>query len=271
MRIGTVWLRVACIAITCGMATLIAVSYGEPDDGRHPYVGLVVFYDQVGNPMWRCTGSLISKKVLVTAAHCTETPAKTAQVWFDEKVDTQSGGYSYSGGIPGVPYPHPGWTGALTLPNTHDIGVVVLNQEANSSKYAVLPTEGQLDGLATRRGLKDVSFTVVGYGLQGMKPQYLGERERRMGTARLVNLGSALTDGYNIQLSNNPGHWSGGTCFGDSGGPTLLANTDILVAVTSFGLNANCKGVGFAYRVDIADSLDFVSGYLSPSSTKHGQ
>jgi hypothetical protein len=55
---------------------------------------------------------------------------------------------------------------------------------------------------------------------------------------------------------------SGGTCFGDSGGPQFLADTNIVAAVTSFGLNGNCAGVGGGYRVDQADDLDWLTTFL---------
>ncbi len=51
---------------------------------------------------------------------------------------------------------------------------------------------------------------------------------------------------------------TGGTCFGDSGGPNFLNDTNIVVAVTSFGLNGNCKGTGWGYRVDQSDDLDWL-------------
>jgi secreted trypsin-like serine protease len=47
------------------------------------------------------------------------------------------------------------------------------------------------------------------------------------------------------------GDGRGGTCSGDSGGPVFYpASSNTIVAVTSFGLNSNCRGVDFAYRVD---------------------
>ena len=43
----------------------------------------------------------------------------------------------------------------------------------------------------------------------------------------------------------------GGTCFGDSGGPTLLYGPDTIVAVTSFGMSRNvCGSTEFDLRVD---------------------
>ncbi|MBI4874125.1 MAG: trypsin-like serine protease [Acidobacteria bacterium] len=240
-------------------AALLAVQFGVPDGNAHPYVGLVVFYDTGGTPLWRCTGTLMTPTVFLTAAHCTEGPAVRAQVWFDSKVASPP--YPNSGGIMGTPHPHPGWNGSLTIPNTHDVGVVILDKKVRSKVYGQLPTLGALDGLATQRGLQEVSFTVVGYGLQGVKPEYLSARERYRGVTRIVNLGSALTDGYNIQFSNNPGNWSGGTCFGDSGGPNFMGDTNIVAAVTSFGLNQNCAGTGFGFRTDITETRSFLASY----------
>jgi hypothetical protein len=67
-----------------------------------------------------------------------------------------------------------------------------------------------------------------------------------------------FTSGYNVQLAGNPGGGRGGTCFGDSGGPNLIAGTDVIVAVTSFGLNSNCAGQGFGYRTDQRAVIDFI-------------
>jgi len=54
---------------------------------------------------------------------------------------------------------------------------------------------------------------------------------------------------------------SGGTCFGDSGGPDLLAGTSTVLAVNSYVTNANCSGVGYSARVDIPVVLAWIRSY----------
>ncbi len=61
-------------------------------------------------------------------------------------------------------------------------------------------------------------------------------------------------------LSNNTA--TGGTCFGDSGGPTFdNTSSNLIVAVTSFGKNPNCAGTGGAYRLDEPDDQAFLAGF----------
>ena len=55
---------------------------------------------------------------------------------------------------------------------------------------------------------------------------------------------------------------TGGTCFGDSGGPTLLADTATVVAVNSYVTNGNCAGVTYSSRVDIPEVLDWIYSFL---------
>jgi secreted trypsin-like serine protease len=254
MMTGLIALFVAALV---GMPAA-AVTYGEPDGNAHPYVGLVVFYDSSGAPTHRCSGTLLSSTVFLTAGHCTDGTA-SAQIWFDEHVTTASG-YPYSGGVTGSTYTHPSFNFS-GLPATYDVGVVVLNKPVKMKAYGALPSLGVLDRLATKRGTQSVSFTVVGYGLQEVKPTYMAERSRLRGTVQLVNLSSALTDGYNLQATNAPGT-GGGTCFGDSGGPVFIENTKTIAGVNSFVLNSNCKGAGFAFRMDLATSQDFVGQFL---------
>ena len=63
------------------------ITNGQPDDGEHPYVSLVVF-DVEGNPSHRCSASLLTPTVVLTAGHCTE-GTSAARIWFDEDVQDQ--------------------------------------------------------------------------------------------------------------------------------------------------------------------------------------
>ncbi len=45
----------------------IAITDGYLDNNNHPYVGLMVAQDKPGTPLWRCSGTLISPKIFVTA------------------------------------------------------------------------------------------------------------------------------------------------------------------------------------------------------------
>jgi hypothetical protein len=65
-----------------------------------------------------------------------------------------------------------------------------------------------------------------------------------------------------MRLSLNAGGGKGGTCFGDSGGPDLLADTDTVLAVNSYVTNVNCSGVGYSSRVDIPEILEWIYKFL---------
>ena len=241
-------------------ATLLAVKYGVPDEGEHPYVGLVVFYDSNNTPQWRCTGTLISPTVLLTAGHCTELNGP-ARVYFEENV-TAATGYPTSGGYTGTAYTYPLY--GTGFPNTGDVGIVVLDRRVREiSSFPTLAEVGFLDELAIERGTKSVMFEVVGYGLQSVKPSLSQFRNRLKAWVQLVNLSSSLTDGYNIQTTNAQGKGTGGggTCFGDSGGAIFTEDGQI-VAVNSFVLNENCSGASFGYRVDTADVQAWINSFL---------
>ena len=83
-----------------------AITNGEPDRGRHPYVGLAVF-DGPNGPTHRCSASLLSPTVVLTAGHCTD-GAVAARVWFAEDVQNNNE-YPFGGATSheGVPYTYP--------------------------------------------------------------------------------------------------------------------------------------------------------------------
>jgi hypothetical protein len=145
------------------------------------------------------------------------------------------------------------------FPNTSDVGLAILDEPIDLPEYGQLAADGFLDGLATKRGRQNVTFTVSGYGVSLSNPNFVESyRSRLMATSQLVNLTSANTAGFNLQLSANPGKGRGGTCFGDSGGPVFYGDSNVIVGVNSFVLNQGCRGVDFAYRTDRQEVIDWI-------------
>jgi hypothetical protein len=235
-----------------------AITDGELDGEGHPFVGLMVAQNADGNPLWRCSGALLSPTIYLTAGHCTEPPAARAEIWFD--TDVQSGipdnGYPFTGDVGGDAFTHPDYD-----PNAfflYDLGVVVLDEPMMMDEYGELPGLDILDKYKTRRGQNKLWFTAVGYGLQRINPVFVeAERVRMVAYPKLIQMNApGFTGDYSLLLSNN--HSTGGTCFGDSGGPNFIKDSLVIGGVTSFGLNGNCAGTGGVYRVDRADDLDWL-------------
>jgi len=261
-----------------------AITGNYQKDFAHPYVGLVVLYDANGEFAGRCSGSLISPRVVLTAGHCVA-GVSSARVYFEQDagvhLDPATGvdpitGYPETGGVHASQLYNYGFNDFVGLPDTHDIGLVILDQPIAQTKYAStvtrfaqLATAGSLDKLAKQRGQQDVTFTVSGYGLSYKLPhdRFVSFRERLMATEQLLGLNTALTDGFNVKTSSNPGDGRGGTCNGDSGGPLLYSSTDIITAVDSFGINDICRGVDYQYRTDRTPVINFILSHVPAGET----
>ena len=263
MRTKTLISLLTGLALFVGVVAQVeAVKNGDLDGNGHPYVGLMVAQDASGKPLWRCSGTLLSPWLFLTAGHCTES-AVHVEIWFAADVESgiPANGYPYKGDVGGTPYTHPQYD-----PNAfyrYDLGVVVLNNEVTTiTNYGVLPEPDVLDKLARQRGKQDVTFTAVGYGMQASFPDAAywkdrADRIRMVAYPRLIQINvPGYTGDYSLLLSNN--HATGGTCFGDSGGPNFIGKSNVIGGVTSYGKNGNCAGTGGVYRVDRADDLGWL-------------
>lgn len=237
---------------------------GTLDDDEHPHVMLMVATDGVDG--WRCSGTLISPTVYVTAGHCTY---GAEQVWIYPESDVDAGipanGYPFGSPYTGKAHTHPKYDDGLFF--LHDLGVVVLDTPLYPGEFGELPSPGVVDELG--KGRKTATVTAVGYGLQAVKPVPQADRVRYQAELFVVNTQGVAGIGPFERGDDTTGSFlvsgdskHGGTCFGDSGGPMFAGDTNVIVGVNSFGLNANCAGVGGAYRIDEADDLDFISSFL---------
>ncbi len=112
-----------------------------------------------------------------------------------------------------------------------------------------------------------MTFTAVGYGLQRVNNnpndrQLVSQKVRMLAQPHLVQINTGFTGPQSLVLSNNAS--TGGTCFGDSGGPNLVGTSMVVAGVTSFGLNGSCGGTGGVFRVDRPEVLTFINHYLHP-------
>ena len=247
-----------------------AIVGGQRDD-VHTNVGIVRFTTDSGR--FRCSGTLISPTVVLTAGHCTgdtgSSPATNVYVSFntDLPLDPLAPGISPAESaaraanyITGTAHPDPGWTGKLSISQQHDQGVVVLDAPATSKWPDITPAPllpvGALDG--NQGALKNRTFTLVGYGVDiGAKKTQVVVLERRSTTSFLKNVQDEVVT---FQINDRDSKAGGGSCFGDSGGPAFLG--PFVVGDSSFVNSFSCNATAGYQRVDTPYARAFLEQFI---------
>jgi hypothetical protein len=272
MRKRVFVLFMVLVVLAVGVMPAGAVTDGTVDGDGHPMVLLLLMEVGGTGERFRCSGTLLSPTVFVTAGHCTnnfpDSPYTAMRVFTESDlqaaIEAGTTNYPFAGpdSVEAVSWAaHPQYeTGPFFL---HDVGVVILQAPGIAlSQYGELPDLDELDSLKPSR---QTVFTAVGYGLQRSFPtaaawKNVGRRTRMYAEPHLLQINTGFTGDFSVLLSNNAN--TGGTCFGDSGGPNFIGDSNTIGGVTSFGLNRPCGGTGGVFRVDREDVLDFVNSYL---------
>ena len=268
-------LAALAVALVAFVGPAGAITGNYTDDFVHDNVGLLVFYTPntpAGQDPFshRCSGTLISPTVMVTAGHCTD-GVDSGRVYFAQSAapNYDPAAFGGFGGDPTTGYPYLngitfsraddyGFDNFADFPETRDVGVVVLDRPVTPANgFGILPAVGAID-LYAAGSKKDARFTISGYGLSDQDPRPVSFRERLMAESYLVNSEAPITE-FNLKTTANASQGKGGTCNGDSGGPVFFKGTNVIAAVTSFGMNGQCKGLDFSYRLDRAPVLAWIN------------
>ena len=262
-------LRALVAAIVLGLAvTTVALAQtgdAQPDGNAHPNVGALLAPRADGSLRIICTGTLVSPRVFLTAAHCTSfmqsLGLERAYVTFDPNF-----GLNADRTIKATPYvgtihtnPH------YKEPYRYDTAVVVLDQAAQGIAPARIAPLGFLDGLKKSRALEGTSFLNVGYGsseqlvVPRTGPTFPFDGIRKWTVSQF----SAL-DPMVVHLDQNLFRGNSGTGYGDSGGPTFVstAGGPVVISVVSSG-DVPCYATSTNTRVDTEEAQAFLAPYLA--------
>ncbi len=144
--------------------------------------------------------------------------------------------------------------------------MVELDEDIVLDTYGVLADLDASQALAgdTGQGRNDALVETVGYGIQAIQPNPMDIESRYKSTSRIVAVNGNQAQGGNLHTLNNPSPigGTGGSCFGDSGGPVFINNTNEVLAVVSYGYSATCHGADYSWRVDTQAAYDFIQPFL---------
>jgi hypothetical protein len=263
------------VAATLGATLLSAGSAGAVIGGttdtanRFANVGVLQVHD--GDEWFDfCSGTLVARDVVLTAAHCTDFLQEVGEDGFGpadlrisfDPVPGAGSVYHYVDHI----IVNPLWftagpcfgnsKHACLEPPHEDIALVWLQEDVAGIAPAPIADAGYLDSLNLTRE----RFTVVGYGVDkfitgsaaSSHPVFIADGIRSYRDVTAITKQDAFPDRF-VKVTKS-------SCFGDSGGP--LFHNGTVVALNTWTFSWRCDGPNLEYRVDSAPAQAFLDTYL---------